>query len=719
MMWRRMAAALAGLLLLGAAPEPVLTVEALSTRPDMVSGGDVLVRVRGADLSRLKLEADGRDVTAALRAEPGAGGSMTGLVQGLRPGRNRLVARVGAARAELAVVNWPIEGPIFSGPRQAPFVCQTAAFKLADGAMLGPSEPPACQAPTRVLWLYKARGGDGLKPLADPTAPPPDVDEAVTVEGVRAPFLVRVETGVVDRSIYQFAVLADARDLSRVWNRRLIALHGTGCAGGWYVQGSALGAEVLDAARLAEGYALFASTLNHPANSCNPVLAAEVTMMVKERVVETLGPPLYTLSMGSSGGAYTSLQIADAYPGLIDGVLIGSLFPDALSIALTGLDGRLLSHYFATQPGRFTPAQQQAVGGYGVPAGLAANANQAGRADPVAGRNDIPGYVSARFSPVIPEVLRYDPKTRPKGARPTVFDAAANVYGRDPATGVARRPFDNVGVQYGLAALNAGVIDKGRFLDLNAGVGGYDADANFIPARNAGDPAAIAAAYRSGLSLSGGGGLSAIPVFDFGGLYTDLDPAGEYHMRFHHFAVRARIAGWNGGTARNMVMWGGGVGLAARRAAADPAEAALARAQATESFRLMQDWMTALARDPAPASAEKTARLRPAGLTDGCWTKAAAPQFIAETQAYPDGGKCGAIYPAFRFPRMVAGGPLAADVLKCALKAPDRRDYAVSFTPAEWRRLREIFPRGVCDWSRPGVGKARVAPWASYAGTSP
>jgi len=39
--------------------------------------------------------------------------------------------------------------------------------------------------------------------------------------------------------------------------------------------------------------------------------------------------------------------------------------------------------------------------------------------------------------------------------------------GRDPKTGFARRPLDNVGVQYGLEALNAGVITKDQFLELN------------------------------------------------------------------------------------------------------------------------------------------------------------------------------------------------------------------------------------------------------------
>ena len=55
----------------------------------------------------------------------------------------------------------------------------------------------------------------------------------------------------------------------------------------------------------------------------------------------------------------------------------------------------------------------------------------------------------------------------PKGARPTIFDVARNVYGVNPATGAALRPYDNVGVQYGLHALNTGAITVSQFLDLN------------------------------------------------------------------------------------------------------------------------------------------------------------------------------------------------------------------------------------------------------------
>ena len=129
---------------------------------------------------------------------------------------------------------------------------------------------------------------------------------------------------------------------------------------------------------------MFTNTLNHPTNSCNAFLAGETTMMGKEHFIETFGVPSFTVSTGGSGGAYTSLQVGDAFPGLFDGVLISATFPDALSIAEAGLDGHLLTHYFlATNPAGFTDAQRVAVTGYkGLQAWYDA-ANQMGRTDPV------------------------------------------------------------------------------------------------------------------------------------------------------------------------------------------------------------------------------------------------------------------------------------------------------------------------------------------------
>ena len=41
----------------------------------------------------------------------------------------------------------------------------------------------------------------------------------------------------------------------------------------------------------------------------------------------------------------------------------------------------------------------------------------------------------------------------------------------------------------------------------------------------------------------------------------------------------------------------------------------------------------------------------------------------------------------------------------------------MSFTPAEVTRLRSIFPTGVCDWSKPGVGQTDpISTWITYTG---
>ncbi len=82
---------------------------------------------------------------------------------------------------------------------------------------------------------------------------------------------------------------------------------------------------------------------------------------------------------------------------------------------------------------------------------------------------------------VLPVAQRCNAVTNRGGSRCDVYDHMVNVLGRDPVTGYARRPIDNVGVQYGLNALNAATISVDQFLNLNAAVGGYDVDANSSP----------------------------------------------------------------------------------------------------------------------------------------------------------------------------------------------------------------------------------------------
>ena len=682
-------------------------IRTLSANPDRVSGGDVLAEISLPRAARrdgvvVTLHPVNQDVTASFHET--APGVLVGLVSGLVVGDNRLTVKAkGVGTESLRLTNYPITGPITSGPHIQPFICQTQTFKLPDGTVLGSPTDANCSAPTKITYLYMPQGGTTFQAVSSASAvPATGVAMTTTTTGTTVRFVVRVETSTIDRGIYQSAVLHDpASDLAptpfsppKGWNGRLIAIEGFGCPGGWYVQGASIGslvlpgvmdANLLSPARLGEGYATFSNTLQHPSNNCNSVLSAEAAMMGKEHFIKTYGVPRYTVSTGCSGGSYGSIQLADQVPGLFDGALIACTFPDPLGIAFSGSDGHLLTHYFnSIDPPSFTQDQQVAVSGYkGLKAFIDA-ANQSGRTDPVPNRVDIPGYVSAPFSAAVPVALRYDPVTNPKGARGTVYDAAHSVYGINPVTGFALRPFDNVGVQYGLAALNAGKISTTQFLDLNERVGGYDQDFNYVSSRSVGDPGAIRRAYQSGLQLGGGGGLASIPVMDITGIYND--DAG-YHYQWFHFATRDRMAQANG-NADNHVMWRG-----------NPVPQA-------QSWSTFIQWVEAVSADSSGLPArEKVIRNKPALAVDGCWSS--PTNFMAERQTFSsdtNSSRCNALFPSYAFPRYVAGGPLAANNLQCRLKPIDRSDYKVSFTASEFSRLHSIFPSGVCDWSRRGVG---------------
>ena len=708
-----------------------LSIQALSTDAALVTGGDVLVQVSlpaGTARSSAHVVLRGRDITAGFHAGPAAN-LLLGIVTGLPVGSSTLEASAGSVHASLDITNYPITGPVISGPWQQPFVCQTNDFKLPDGTTLGSPLDGNCSARTVVQYIYKSTAAPPpiveavpldpntaaaaaraarpwWTPMTDLTQRPEDVATTTTMDGVTVPFIVRVETGTMNRGIYQNAILHDPTVETaptpfappRAWNRRLLAVHGSGCPSGWYIQGAALGVSVLDEVRLGRGYGVFNNTLNHPTNSCNAFLAGETTMMGKEHFIETFGVPLYTISTGGSGGAYTSLQVADAFPGLIDGVDIRATFPDALAIASSGLDAHLLAHYFeGVAATRFTEQQMMAITGYqGMKAFLDA-ANQSQRTDPVPNRKDSVGYLSARFNSAVSEDLRYDAVKNPHGARPTVFDAARNIYGVNTATGAALRPFDNTGVQYGLAALNSGVITVQQFLDVNAGVGGFDQDANYTTVRAVGDRGAIKRAYQTGLMLGANGALTSIPILDNA---TSVETGG-YHYGWFHFALRERVRQATGGSSANMVMW--------RSVAGDQAQ------------QLFDAWMLAYKTDRSSDSQRtKMLRAKPVAAVDGCFDTSIPPQFIKDDLPFTSKpvSKCSELFPVYSAPRIEAGGPLAANIMKCQLKPIDAKDYKVPFSASDRTRLKAIFAGGVCDWSKPGVEQTPVVTWASV-GPSP
>ena len=101
----------------------------------------------------------------------------------------------------MRITDHPVTGPVFSGPQQEPFFCEMAAFGLA------PAKQPYCSAPTVVSYEHMDTSGQ-FEPLADPAAHPANLARA-TVGGRPVPYIVRLETGTIDRAVYQTAALYD------------------------------------------------------------------------------------------------------------------------------------------------------------------------------------------------------------------------------------------------------------------------------------------------------------------------------------------------------------------------------------------------------------------------------------------------------------------------------------------------------------------------------
>src|SRR5262249_46027203 len=126
----------------------------------------------------------------------------------------------------------------------------------------------------------------------------------------------------------------------------------------------------------------------------------------------------------------------------------------------------------------------------------------------------------------------------------------------------------------------------------------------------------------------------------------------------------------------------------------------------THAVTQMDQWLTALLADTSSDPVhDKLLRAKPADLVDACFTNNGTVK-ISELQVFQGNTTCNQLYPSHSSPRMVAGESVTNDVLKCQLKPITPSDYAVTFLPAEMAQLQAIFPQGVCDFSKPGVGQA-------------
>lgn len=719
------------------AEEPALSIEVISSRPEHVTGGNARIAVtvgEGLRAEDVEFEVEGTDggvVVDVIDDPDHPGRGLLAAVEGLPEGPSTVVATHGRDTAELELVNHPISGPLFAGEQLPLVACTTETYGLA------PSTPEeGCFAETKVTWSYVDRAGV-RKPLPDDAeigvyVLPTDVDVIGLPGNQSAPFVIRTETGVINRSVYRIdtlvwgygePIVADLPDTP--WNGRLVYRFGGGC-GSTFSQGF-MGTGDPSLELLRKGYATATATFNTYQVMCNDVLSAETAAMVKEHFTENYGEPDLTIGEGGSGGAIQQILLAQNYPGLLDGIAPTVPFPDAFSIAPGVFDCALLTNYYATPGGTpLSPEQRQAVNGHAT-AGTCGlwDSTFAQGIDPVAGckldlASAFPGAASAAGSgegaappPApggIPPEDIYDAETNPDGLRCTVWETNVALTGRDPDTGFARSGYDNSGVQYGLDALNAGVITPDQFLDLNEKVGGFDQDGQPQPERSAVESDLMAMAYENGRVSGPWGGLPDTPMI-LVNVFTDAQ--GDIHDRVRSFSMLDRLADDDGNPPPTVSLWTIG---AEGSSLIETLTGALGDLATGPTFAL-DAWLTAAQEYQADHDEatwpEALAETKPEEAESRC---AVGGDVIVGPDANTDPA-CTEAYPISEEPRMAAGGPRAGDVLKCELLPVDDAGdlYEVELSDAELDRLADVFPDGVCDYSQPSLGAGEPeGTWLSY-----
>jgi hypothetical protein len=684
----------------GASPPPTtqtpaaFQVKTLSSSPDMVSGGDSLIEITapvGVALDKVRVSLNGKDVSSQVPVADSTARVLRGLVTGLTTdasnttgSSNTLVvsnADNAAQRTETKLVNYPITGPILSGPHISPYECRT----VQNG--LGSPLDADCSAATQVLWYYRTKANTFL-PLTDPTGPrPADLVTTTTNDGATVPYIVRVESGTINRGVYRLAVLDNpSKDAPATWkpgagwNKKLVVYFDC-CGSAQYNQGVHPIETILGDVghtQLSRGFAFMNSTELWNNQHANPHLQGETLMMLKEHVIEEFGAvPKWTVGFGGSGGAIQQYLIAQLYPGLLDGIQPIVSFPETLMPEV--MECRLLNNVYKLDTATWTTAKQNAVNGFNTNTCTSWDLSFASiiKSDNTVGCGFLePANVSNVFNRT----------TNPNGIRCDLFQTNVNLLGKRAGTQEARRPIDNIGVQYGLAALNSGAISVTEFLDLNEKVGGYDGDGNTQAARSEADPDALKLTYAGGFKNSfKGPGLANIPIITQRG---NADSVGDIHDTMQDLIIRARLQRANG-RSDNQIIWTLG--------SKSPVD------YMSASLDLINKWLDNMAADTAAASIDKVVRNKPAGANDACWD--ASGTRIDEAASTNPAASCNVVYPRFSTPRLVAGTPLVNDVLKCQLKPVNAADYSVTIAGADLTRLQTIFPSGVCDWSKPGAGQ--------------
>lgn len=653
---------------------------------------------------------------------------------------------------------------LFAGPHKYPFWCGSnritnqqplvdnqdgygvPVFRVGDDAVVtseivGYSKD--CRHVSAVNYYYLSADDGSFHPLE--RKPVGDDVAKIMRDGVEREFIVRLESGTINRHFYALAVLkGDGETLqqasSTLWNKRLIYQFRGGVGIGRR-QGNLKANDVLKRRKeqLSLGYAVIYSSANQTSNHYDMWLAEDTALRVKRQFVSQYGKPLYTVGVGGSGGAIQQFLIAQNNRELLDGIIPLYSYPDMISQTNYVLDCEPLEYFFDVQDGsnqrwddwservrvEGLSSASEAFNRFSAMT-TAATALQ-GRLTDIS--LDVDGSSECvqswrGLTPLIhnPNFVHFASNystTVQSQTDWTHWEDLYWVYGRDEH-GYAQSTWDNVGVQYGLQALTDGHIGMEEFLQINRSIGGwvsaqqmeaekfwflqgelFPVDLSVWSHQNLNLPSggelpakrtqasveAIGGAYRSGHVFLG---HLDIPVLD---VRHYLDDQLDMHHSSASFMTRARMLRAQG-HADNHIVWMSHQGF-------NPVDYA---------FEVMDEWLVKLLERPRLGVAAS----RPYSAADTCFNEHG--EVIAMGQGVWDGqwnqrsvGACLAVYPNHKTSREIAGGPISGDVFKCHRQtlpeAISRGVYGDLEVWSDLEALEQVFPDGVCDYSMADVGR--------------
>ncbi|MBE0370765.1 hypothetical protein PAUR_b0863 [Pseudoalteromonas aurantia 208] len=556
--------------------------------------------------------------------------------------------------------------------------------------------------------------------------------------------LFRVEQGTINRFIYTIIVPITPLDIphrntSSLWNKRLIYQFNGGSGIG-YRQGRQTAWKVMkrQAQQLLDGYAIISSSGNKTSYTYNMLLAEDTARRVKKQFVSLYGEPLYTVGIGGSGGGLAQYLIAQNSTGILDGLLPLYSYPDMITQTTYALDCDLLNNYFTFRADdkktwrnwdrRRLIEGMNAINDFPQRAGFLQPLNQLmagfvptfpeGNSECINGyfglsafiNNPKQGFLRAFFADSVVENTNW-----------SYWQDMQHILGKDQQ-GFGRSTWDNMGVQYGLNALNNGEISFDDFIDINHNIGSWKPQNDMaqeqivtpfgtnLPlwlslwgnenitepapeapaARHQGNIEAMHAAYRSGQVFIGNITLPIIDARHY--LENELD---MHHMSASFYS-RLRINKALGHT-QNHIIW-------VAHKDHDPTQAA---------FAMMDKWLLAI----TEYTPEGILNAKPNELQDTCFDSdgkvhaSGSTVFNGKWNNQKEGA-CQSRFPMFSTSRIESGAPWAGDIFKCYLmsinSAIDKGIYAAHNMTVDMRaRLQATFPHGVCNYDVPDMGRPK------------